>query len=173
MGSAIVTYAAGGRGRMDEWLGFLGPTFLGPGEVAGRLGAAIAFACLIGIDRELKHKPLGLRTNMLMALGSASFSIITIEIMHLSAPGPNANPIDPGRIIEGIIGGIGFLGAGAIIRERSDIRGATTGAAIWAVGAIGVACGFGYYVHAGLITAVALFVITVLGLLTGSDARED
>jgi putative Mg2+ transporter-C (MgtC) family protein len=158
---------------MEQWLGFLGPTFLGPGEVALRLGAAIAFACLIGIDRELKHKPLGLRTNMLMALGSASFSIITIEIMHLTSPGPNASPVDVGRVIEGIIGGIGFLGAGAIIRERSDIRGATTGAAIWAVGAIGVACGFGYYVHAGLITIVALFVITVLGLLTGAHERQE
>ena len=158
---------------MDDWLWFLGPTFLGPGEVALRLGAAIGFACLIGIDRELKHKPLGLRTNMLMGLGSASFIIIVIEIMHLSAPGPNANPIDPGRVIEGIIGGIGFLGAGAIIRERSDIRGATTGAAIWAVGAIGVACGFGYYVHAGLITVVALFVMTVLGFLTSPNNRED
>jgi putative Mg2+ transporter-C (MgtC) family protein len=158
---------------MEQWLGFLGPTFLGPGEVALRLGAAIAFACLIGIDRELKRKPLGLRTNMLMALGSASFSIITIEIMHLTSPGPNASPVDVGRVIEGIIGGIGFLGAGAIIRERSDIRGATTGAAIWAVGAIGVACGFGYYVHAGLITAVALFVITVLGLLTGAHERQE
>jgi putative Mg2+ transporter-C (MgtC) family protein len=157
---------------MDDWLGVLGPTFLGPGEVALRLGAAIGFACLIGIDRELKHKPLGLRTNMLMALGSASFIIVVIEIMHLRAPGPNASPIDVGRVIEGIIGGIGFLGAGAIIRERSDIRGATTGAAIWAVGAIGVACGFGYYVHAALITAVALFVITVLGFLTGHSDKE-
>lgn len=158
---------------MDQWLGFLGPTFLGPGEVALRLGAAIAFACLIGLDRELKHKPLGLRTNMLMALGSASFIIVVIEIMHMRAPGPNASPVDVGRVIEGIIGGIGFLGAGAIIRERSDIRGATTGAAIWAVGAIGVACGFGYYVHAGLITAVALFVITALGFLTGHSDKED
>lgn len=158
---------------MDEWLALLGPTHLGPGQIALRLGAAIAFACLIGIDREIKHKPLGLRTNMLMALGSASFIIIVIEIMHLSAPGPNANPIDPGRVIEGIIGGIGFLGAGAIIRERSDIRGATTGAAIWAVGAIGVACGFGYYVHAGLITVVALFVMTVLGFVTSPNGRED
>jgi putative Mg2+ transporter-C (MgtC) family protein len=158
---------------MDEWLALLGPTHLSPGQIALRLGAAIGFACLIGLDRELKHKPLGLRTNMLMALGSASFSIIVIELMHLPAPGPNAGPIDPGRVIEGIIGGIGFLGAGAIIRERSDIRGATTGAAIWAVGAIGVACGFGYYVHAGLIMLLALFVMTVLGFLTAGHERED
>jgi len=158
---------------MDDWLALLGPTHLSAGQIALRLGAAIGFGCLIGLDRELKHKPMGLRTNMLMALGSASFSVLVVELMHLSAPGPNASPIDAGRVIEGIIGGIGFLGAGAIIRERSDIRGATTGAAIWAVGAIGVACGFGYFVHAGLITIVVLFVMTVLGFLTSRTDQED
>jgi putative Mg2+ transporter-C (MgtC) family protein len=158
---------------MDEWLTLLGPTHLGAGQIALRLGAAIAFACLIGLDRELKDKPLGLRTNMLMALGSASFSVIVIELLHMPQPGPNASPIDAGRVLEGIIGGSGFLGAGAIIRERSRIKGATTGAGIWAVGALGVACGFGYYLHAALITLLALFVMTVLGFLTGSDGRED
>ena len=158
---------------MEDWLALLGPTHLSAGQIALRLGAAIGFACLIGIDRELKHKPLGLRTNMLMALGSASFSVLVIELMHLPAPGPNANPIDPGRVIEGLIGGIGCLGAGAIIRERNELRGATTGAAIWAVGAIGVACGFGYYLHAGLIMLVALFVITVLGFVTTPHHREE
>jgi putative Mg2+ transporter-C (MgtC) family protein len=156
---------------MDQWLAWLGPTYLGPGEILLRLGAAIALACLIGIDREVKNRPLGLRTNMLMALGSASFAVIVIELMHLSMPGPNASPIDAGRVLEGIIGGIGFLGAGAIIRDRNNIQGATTGAGIWAVGAIGVACGFGYFLHAGLITLLTLFVMTVLGLLTAR--RED
>ena len=152
---------------MDQWLAWLGPTYLGPGQILLRLGAAIGFACLIGLDREVKNKPLGLRTNMLMALGSASFSVMVVELLHLPSPGPNASPIDAGRVLEGIIGGIGFLGAGAIIRDRSGIQGATTGAGIWAVGAIGVACGFGYYLHAGLITLLALFVMTVLGFLTG------
>ena len=103
--------SAGDR-SMDEWTAWLGPSHLGPGQIALRLGAALASACLIGLDRELKHKPLGLRTNMLMALGSASFSVIVVELIHQSAPGPNASPIDAGRVLEGIIGGIGFLGAG-------------------------------------------------------------
>ena len=149
------------HGRLAAWLG---PSYLGPGEIALRLGAAIALSCLIGLDRELKDKPLGLRTNMLVALGAASFCVIVTELLQLPSPGPNASRIDAGRVLQGIIGGIGFLGAGAIIRERSGIRGATTGAGIWAVGAIGVASGFGFYLIAGLVTALTLFVLTVLGL---------
>ena len=127
---------------MDEFAAWLWAGHLGPGQIALRLGAAIAFSCLIGLDREIKKKPLGLRTNMLVALGA-------------------------GRVLEGIIGGIGFLGAGAIIQERDRVIGATTGAGIWAVGGIGVACGFGLYVHAAAVTILALFVLTVLGLLEG------
>jgi putative Mg2+ transporter-C (MgtC) family protein len=158
---------------MDEWAAWLGPSHLSLDQIALRLGAAIAFTCLIGLDRELKHKPLGLRTNMLVALGAASFSIVVIELTHLPHPGPNASPIDVGRVLEGIIGGIGFLGAGAIIQERDRVIGATTGAGIWIVGAIGVACGFGYYLHAGLITLLGLFVLTVLGFLTGDHHKHE
>jgi putative Mg2+ transporter-C (MgtC) family protein len=108
-----------------DWWAWLGQgTWLGPGEIALRLGAAIALSCLIGLDRELKDKPLGLRTNMLVALGAASFCLIMIELLHMSAPGPNARPIDAGRVLEGIIGGIGFLGAGASIRDRNRVFGA-------------------------------------------------
>jgi putative Mg2+ transporter-C (MgtC) family protein len=149
-----------------DWLTWLGAgDWLGPGQIALRLGAAIALSCLIGLDRELKDKPLGLRTHMLVALGAASFCLIMIELLHLTSPGPNARPIDAGRVLEGIIGGIGFLGAGAIIQGRQRVFGATTGAAIWVVGAIGMACGFGLYLHGILITLLALFVLTVLGFL--------
>ena len=159
---------------MDEWTSWLGSSHLGLDQIALRLGAAIAFACFVGLDRELKNKPLGLRTNMLVALGSASFCVIVVELMQSFDPGPHASPIDAGRIIEGIIGGIGFLGAGAIIQERDRVVGATTGAGIWAVGGIGVACGFGLYLLAAVVTALAVFVLTVLGLLERdrSDKRN-
>jgi putative Mg2+ transporter-C (MgtC) family protein len=147
-----------------HWLAWLeGDAWLGPGEVALRLGAAIVLSCLIGLDRELKDKPLGLRTNMLVALGAASFCVIMVELLHLAHPGPNARPIDAGRVLEGIIGGIGFLGAGAIIQGRERVFGATTGASIWVVGAIGMACGFGFYLQAVVVTLLTLFVLTVLG----------
>ena len=159
---------------MDEWTSWLGSSHLGLDQIALRLGAAIAFACFVGLDRELKNKPLGLRTNMLVALGSASFCVIVVELMQSFDAGPHASPIDAGRNIEGIIGGIGFLGAGAIIQERDRIIGATTGAGIWAVGGIGVACGFGLYLLAAVVTALAVFVLTVLGLLERdrSDKRN-
>ena len=156
-----------------DWLTWLGAgDWLGPGQIALRLGAAIGLSCLIGLDRELKDKPLGLRTHMLVALGSASFCLVVIELMHLEHPGPNARPIDAGRVLEGIIGGIGFLGAGAIIQGRQRVFGATTGAGIWVVGAIGMACGFGLYLRAVLVTLLALFVLSVLGLLERRRPRD-
>ena len=156
-----------------DWLASLTEgDWLGPGEIALRLGAAIALSCLIGLDRELKDKPLGLRTHMLVALGAASFCLIMIELLHTPNPGSNARPIDAGRVLEGIIGGIGFLGAGAIIQGRQRVFGATTGAAIWVVGAIGMACGFGFFVHAIAVTLLALFVLTVLGLLERAGPRR-
>jgi putative Mg2+ transporter-C (MgtC) family protein len=152
-----------------DWLTWLDAgDWLGPGQIALRLGAAITLSCLIGLDRELKDKPLGLRTHMLVALGAASFCLIMIELLHLENPGANARPIDAGRVLEGIIGGIGFLGAGAIIQGRQRVFGATTGAGIWVVGAIGMACGFGLYLHAIMVTLLALFVLTVLGFVERS-----
>ncbi len=149
---------------IHDWLAGLGAGgWLGPGAIALRLGAAVLLSCLIGLDRELKDKPFGLRTNMLMGLGAASFCVIVTELLHDPAPGPNARPIDVGRVLAGIVGAIGFLGAGAIIQDRHRVRGATTGAGIWVVGAIGMACGFGLYPEAVAITLLALFVLTVLG----------
>jgi putative Mg2+ transporter-C (MgtC) family protein len=159
---------------IDHWPAWLGGgAWLGPGETALRLGAAIALSCLIGLDRELKDKPLGLRTNMLVALGAACFCVIMVELLHMTAPGPNARPIDAGRVLEGIIGGIGFLGAGAIIQNRARVFGATTGAGIWVVGGIGMACGFGFYLQAVVVTLLALFVLTVLGFLERSRRQDD
>jgi putative Mg2+ transporter-C (MgtC) family protein len=157
-------------GDWVAWLG--GDGWLGAGEIAIRLGAAIGLSCLIGLDRELKDKPLGLRTNIMVALGSASFCVLMIELLHMTEPGPHARPIDAGRVFEGIIGGIGFLGAGAIIQNRDRVVGATTGATIWVVGAIGMACGFGFYLHALAVTLLALFVLTVLGFLEGIGQRQ-
>jgi putative Mg2+ transporter-C (MgtC) family protein len=101
---------------------------------------------------------------MLVSLGAASFTIMVLEMVHVFT-GDHLR-LDPTRIVEGVIGGIGFLGAGAIIKERGELRGATTGAGIWVVGAIGMAAGFGFYLHAAIMTGFAVLVITVLGALT-------
>ena len=136
-------------------------------EVGLRLALAIVLSALVGIDRELKHKPLGLRTNMLVALGAASFSLMAFQLVDLLRDSPSTVRIDPVRVMEAIVGAIGFLGAAAIIQGRHELFGATTGASIWVVGAIGMACGFGFYALAVAVTVAGMFVLTVLGFATG------
>jgi putative Mg2+ transporter-C (MgtC) family protein len=148
-----------------QWASDGGPVSLQ--EAGFRLVLAIVLSAGVGIDRELKHKPLGLRTNMLVALGAASFSLMALQLVHELARGPSSIQIDPSRVTEAIVGAIGFLGAAAIIQGRFELFGATTGASIWVVGAIGMACGFGFYGLAIVITGVGLFVLTVLGFVTG------
>jgi putative Mg2+ transporter-C (MgtC) family protein len=141
-------------------------------EAGLRLALAIVLSGLVGIDRELKHKPLGLRTNMLVALGAASFSLMAMHLVDVLGSGPTEIQIDPGRVMEAIVGAIGFLGAAAIIQGRFELFGATTGASIWVVGAIGMACGFGFYALALAVTVAGLFVLTVLGMFTGRGSRK-
>ena len=141
-------------------------------EAGLRFALAIVLSGLVGIDRELKHKPLGLRTNMLVALGSASFSLMAMHLVYTLGSGPSEIQIDPGRVMEAIVGAIGFLGAAAIIQGRFELFGATTGASIWVVGAIGMACGFGFYALALAVTVAGVFVLTVLGMITGGGRRD-
>jgi putative Mg2+ transporter-C (MgtC) family protein len=156
-----------------QWASDGGPVSLQ--EAIVRLVLAVVLSAAVGLDRELKHKPLGLRTNMLVALGAASFSLMALQLVHDLADGPSTIRIDPIRVMEAIVGAIGFLGAAAIIQGRFELFGATTGASIWVVGAIGMACGFGFYALAIAITVIGLLVLTVLGFATGRtrSSRED
>lgn len=141
-------------------------------EEALRLVLAMMLSVVVGLDREIRHKPLGLRTNMLVALGAASFSLMALQLVDLLRDGPEVVRIDPVRVMEAIVGAIGFLGAAAIIQGRYEIFGATTGASIWVVGAIGMACGFGFYELALTISVAGMLVLTVLGLLTRGKPTE-
>lgn len=132
-------------------------------EAVTRLGAAALLAGILGLEREIRNKPLGLRTNILVAVGACSFGLITMELVDLFRRDDGLGTIDPSRVVQGIVEGIGFLGTGAIIQSRGDVYGATTGATIWVVGAIGIACGFGFYLQAAAAAVVALLVLTVLG----------
>lgn len=113
-----------------------------------RLVLSVIAGGFIGIEREVVHKPAGVRTHMLVCLGSALFVLVTIE----SLPGEAA------RIIAGIATGIGFLGAGTIFKAKSDVHGLTTAASIWAVAGVGIAIGFGYY----LLTIIAVILILII-----------
>ena len=125
-------------------------------EIAGRLGLATLLGAAIGINREWERKPAGLRTHALVALGGALFTLIGLL---LSRDDPSAT----GRILQGITAGIGFIGAGVIMRrpDMHDVQGLTTAAAIWIVAAIGVAVGAGLWRTSLIVLTLALLVLVV------------
>ena len=127
--------------------------FLAP---VGRLMLAALLGSLLGLEREWHRRSAGLRTNTLIALGSAAFTLVSIELAARQGTG------DATRIPAMIVSGIGFLGGGAILRTRSGVRGLTTAAAIWVNAAIGMAAGAGLVVLAISVTLTALLVLTVL-----------
>jgi putative Mg2+ transporter-C (MgtC) family protein len=124
-------------------------------ELIQRLLLAAAIGGLIGAERELRRKSAGFRTNILIALGSAVFTISGITF----AP-PNG---DPTRIAAQIVTGIGFLGAGTILRNRDGVHGLTTAAIVWVNAALGVAAGGGQYRLALIAAAITLSVLLVMG----------
>ena len=124
-------------------------------ELIQRLLLAAVLGGILGFEREMRQKSAGLRTNMLIAIGSALFTLMSYE---LAADGSG----DPGRIAAQIVTGIGFLGAGAIMRTDAGIHGLTTAATIWVNAAVGVAAGGGEYHLAFIATAVTLGVLLIL-----------
>jgi len=123
-------------------------------EAFVRLALAALLGGAIGLEREYSHKPAGLRTNMLIALGSALFSILSVEL--------GAGAGSPDRVAAQVVTGIGFLGAGAILRSGDHIHGLTTAATIWVNAAIGMAAGLGSYTVATVAAAITLVVLALL-----------
>lgn len=117
-------------------------------EISLRLVLAVVSGGFIGLEREVVHKPAGVRTHMLVCLGAALFVLVTLETL----------PSETARIIAGIATGIGFLGAGTIFRSKSEVHGLTTAASIWAVAGVGIAIGLGYY----LMTLIAVILILII-----------
>ena len=138
-----------------------------------RLLAATFLGTLIGWERESKNKPAGFRKHMLVGLGSAAFFLISIEFTLGPLKDAKGISPDPTRIFQGIITGIGFLGAGAIIQGNKDVTGLTTGAGIWLAGGIGLACGGGYYAIAVITTLITLFVLVLAGWLERRLPKKD
>lgn len=128
--------------------------------MALRLGLAAALSTALGWERERKEKPAGLRTHMLVALGAAGFVLATLEMAHLGVGAGDHLRIDPVRIFEGVIGGIGFLGAGTIIQSRGSVQGLTTGASVWLAGCVGATSGAGYYALSVMISLLGFLVLT-------------
>lgn len=131
---------------------------------AARLLTACLLGGIIGLEREWRHKASGLRTNMLLCMGCAFFTM-------LSAVLAGAGNIDKSRVASNIVQGIGFLGAGLILHTRNRVVGLTSAATVFVVASIGMACGAGLYIEAGLATAIVLFALLVIGVLEGKSGR--
>ncbi|TGD96971.1 MgtC/SapB family protein [Methylobacterium nonmethylotrophicum] len=137
-------------------------------EICLRLGAAVVAGGLVGINREMHAKPVGVRTLSLVALGAA---LVTLAGSGFSGDGTDANA---SRAIQGTITGIGFLGAGVIVKAegRGRVHGLTTAAAIWVTAALGIACGLGAYRPLALGTVFLLATLLVGGVIDRAiDAR--
>ena len=132
-----------------------------------RIPLAAGLGAAVGIERELREHEAGLRTHMLVAVGSALFTLVSAYgFSEFFVQGARFAPVDPTRIAAQIVTGIGFLGAGAIIRQGSNVRGLTTAATLWAVAAIGLAAGAGFYAGAVATTIVVIFALWPLRILT-------
>ena len=133
-------------------------------ELSLRMLLALVLGGVIGFERELKHRPAGLRTNMMVSLAAATFTLLAAELVSESTEVAEIIRIDTLRIIDAVIAGVAFLGAGAIIRAGGDVSGLTTGASLWMAGAIGVACGGGYYIVAGTAAFLSIVVLALVSV---------
>ena len=140
----------------------------------GRLLLASLLGGLIGLEREIHGRPAGFRTHLLVSLGSCLFVVTSIEFYRLYGNFSGVGPVgvDPGRIAAQVVTGIGFLGAGAIIREGSSIRGLTTAACLWIAAAIGLSCGAGLVIVSLVVTAFALATLLFLKRVEGVLKRD-
>jgi len=114
-----------------------------------KLGVSLLIGAIIGWERETSHKPAGLRTHILVSMGSTLATVISVDYFI----------VDPARIAAGILTGIGFLGAGTIIAARGNVKGLTTAASLWVVAALGLAVGVGAYAIAILTAIIVLLTL--------------
>ena len=128
-------------------------------DIAVRLVLASLLGAAVGFEREIHGHPAGMRTHLLVSLGSAAFSILSLYFFTSPAAPNGSLPTDPSRIAAQIVSGIGFLGAGAILKYGTSVRGLTTAASLWATAAVGMAAGSGAW-----LVAVVTTVLVVLSL---------
>jgi putative Mg2+ transporter-C (MgtC) family protein len=128
-------------------------------DLAFRLVLAAVLGGAIGFEREIHEHPAGMRTHLLVALGAATFTVLSIVAFELP-PAPNGSiPTDPSRVAAQIVSGIGFLGAGAILKYGTTIKGLTTAASLWATAAVGMGAGAGAWIVS--VTGTAIIILSL------------
>jgi putative Mg2+ transporter-C (MgtC) family protein len=136
--------------------------YLTIGDASLRMGAALVCGAVIGLERERKQRPAGLRTHMLVALASALFTIIAFQIYADVQSLDESDTSDPLRLLEAITAGVAFLAAGTILQRQDGVHGITTGAGLWLSGALGMACGKGLFLLAFLGAILTLVVLALV-----------
>jgi putative Mg2+ transporter-C (MgtC) family protein len=142
-------------------------------DVALRLGSAVVVGMLIGLNRDLADKPIGMRTLGLVSLGAAIVSISTVHFRGL-ADHPDAVSRVVQGVIQGVMAGIGFIGAGVILRDTKEqtVKGLTTAATVWVTAALGIACGLAAWEIVGLSLVLALFLLLGVAWLEDAYAKS-
>lgn len=121
---------------------------------------AAGLGSLVGLEREIHGQPAGLRTHMILSVGAALAAIMSISYSQFLSS-PNL-PSDPGRIVAQVVSGVGFLGAGAIMKMGVTVKGLTTASSLWTTAIIGIACGSGYYYLAAFTTVLVFVILTII-----------
>ena len=132
-------------------------------EIILRLGIAALLGMLVGYERERQNQPAGLRTHTILAIGSCLAMTISINIAFQFASQGQIG--DPARLASQVVSGIGFLGAGAILRYGTNVKGLTTATSLWTIAMVGLAIGAGHYLAGGATTAMLLIILVLLNVL--------
>jgi len=157
---------------VDAWENAVAQWFMSGGfvvEMSVRMALAVAFGGVIGLERESRGQEAGFRTFLLVCLGAAIAMIVSLAFARIdwtTMAGGEEIRVDPGRIAYGVMAGVGFLGAGTILKTRAHVRGLTTAAGIWAVAAIGLMIGFGMYLPSLIATLMVLLALFLLDRFT-------
>lgn len=146
---------------------------LGQWEGLLRVALAALLGGVIGIERELREKQAGLRTNMLVSMGAALFTVSSIQFAEFYVNWSGSIRFDPSRIISNIVTGVGFLGGAVVFRTQERVTGVTTAASIWAVTAVGIAAGAGRYVTAAGATVLIVIVLLLVGVIERLTGLKD
>lgn len=142
-------------------------------EISFRLVAALAAGGIIGLERSFRGRAAGFRTHALVCVASSLLMLVTVyEHQWFSAQGGSRVVVDPTRMAQGIMTGIGFLGAGVIVKEGLTVRGLTTAASIWVTAAIGILTGIGFYFAAGLGVVLTLGTLSLFRWIEGKMPTE-
>lgn len=150
MGNVIFDELSGGFSAVPPFVAFI------------RLIAAAVLGGIIGIEREIRHKPAGLRTHILVALAAALFIVVSQQLGSMSFGRDDAMRVDPLRLVEAVTAGVAFLAAGIIFTQGDKVRNTTTGASMWLAGAVGLSCGAGQMPLAAMATAITVVVLFAL-----------